>query len=396
MLSYSELSRPTLWKIPHVPNNMQTRPSLTIGAITLIAIICAAVVIPDSPAADRAPPAAMAGRRAENAPPLQPERAPAKSQSAGLFAQAEPSQPRSGDAAETDDAGGEKRRTAKGQLEWARLRLAENTSVQARLVETVSLLDHSFKAEGRYLQSSLQSNHWFVRLELTMKIGDRTGTLLEVCDGDILWTRHQVGAEPTITRRNVTQIVDAARKNGMSENALVADLGLGGLPALLASLEQNMEFRGQKQDTLRERHVIVIQGSWNNDLLTQWLGPQKEGETPPLPAFIPDLTRLALDAETGFPLQIQYLKRIPNRSVLRPMLTLDFLDVVLDQPIDKNEFVFVPPDRTQPVEVTPMYLNQIKQQGAQAPPPGAPAVPGAPAGPASPLSLPNLVNPSGQ
>lgn len=270
---------------------------------------------------------------------------------------------------------------ARREMKRARDLLAQHSSVQARLVESVAILDRSFKAEGRYLQGHIQGKDHRVRLEMTLKIGRSEGTLLEVCDGDILWTRHEVGdkdkKEPTITRRNVTQILDAARKRGGdTETLLIADLGLGGLPALLASLERSMTFSNLKKDTLRNRPVNVIQGTWNNEFLARFRDPAKPAAEPaPLPVFVPDQVELSLDRETGFPHRIQYLKKFEDRETLRPMLTLDFIDVVLNQPINKSEFVFVPPDRPAPIEITPAYLQQLlpKEPSQGAAPPATPA-----------------------
>lgn len=247
------------------------------------------------------------------------------------------------------------------ELQKARKLLSETTSISARLVQTVSMADRSVKGEGSYLQGSLKDGALQLKLELKMKVDGMEGSLLEVCDGEVLWTSHMIAKEPTITRRNVTQILEAARKRGgIDHNALVADLGLGGLPALLASIQRVMIFTAIKKDTLRDRPVFVLQGSWTADQLARWQGiPQPGVAPPPLPIFIPDVTRIYLDRETGFPLRLLYLKRVPGRDTLRPTLTLDFIDVVLNQPINKTEFTFKPPEKVTPIEITPAYLSQL-------------------------------------
>jgi outer membrane lipoprotein-sorting protein len=81
-----------------------------------------------------------------------------------------------------------------------------------------------------------------------------------------------------------------------------------------------------------------------------------------LPAFVPDAVRVYLDRETGFPLRFLYLKKIPNRDVQRAMLTFDFLDVAINQPIDPNEFLYEPPTGVQPVELTNFFLDQLGEK----------------------------------
>lgn len=263
------------------------------------------------------------------------------------------------------------------QLRQARNLLAKQASIRARIVETISIFDHSVKAEGRYLQGNLKANDRLLRLELKMKVGDTEGSLLEVCDGQVLWTRHSIGKEtPTETRRNVTQILDAASKHGgIPAHMLIADLGLGGVPALLASFERVMRFNGIRQETLRNHPVDVIQGTWAELVAKRWQIPGQQPSNPaaPLPAFIPDLARIYLDRESGFPHRIMYLKKIPGKDTLRPLLTLDFLDVALNQPIDKTEFDYSPPSGIKVQDLTPIYLQQLQ-------PPESLAAPGAPPG----------------
>lgn len=136
-----------------------------------------------------------------------------------------------------------------------------------------------------------------------------------------------------------------------------------------------MKFSTLKEESLRSRPVYLIQGTWNDDAAKRWLGdPTKRPKDAALPMFVPDEVRISLDRETGFPLRVQYLKKMPDRDLMRPMLTLDFLDVALNEPIDPREFQYEPPDRVTPVELTPMYLDQLKPLTA----PAVPAQPGSP------------------
>ena len=277
-------------------------------------------------------------------------------------------------------------RSAESELRRARSSLSQASSLSARLVETISLFDRNVRAEGRYLQSSNRR----IRLELKLKLGQTSGSLLEVCDGEILWSKQDVGPDTTITRRNVNQILDAARQSGaVPENMLIADLGLGGLPALLASIERSFDFTGLKSDRLRDRPVVILQGQWKPPVVAT-LNPG--GDPNQLPPYIPDLIRIYLDEETGFPLRIMYLKKIPDRDTLRSLLTLDFLDPQVGQELPSQEFVFVPPSQPQPIELTHQYLQQLRPANA-GPSPAAP--PGGPAAAAPPASAPPGALPAG-
>lgn len=281
---------------------------------------------------------------------------------------------------------------AQVEFEAARERLSKISSVKARLVETISVGHKPVKAEGRYLQSNLKGNAHLLRLELTIKTERLEGSLLEVCDGDVLYTMHTIAGEPNITRRNVSVILDAVRKGGaIPEQIIVAELGLGGLPALLAGIEKAIAFTGTKADTLRNHPVTVVQGTWNDAMKLRLYGnvaKDKDKELPPLPEFVPDLVRIYFEQESGFPLRIMYLRKTPQKETLRTLLTLDFLDVALNQPIDPGEFIFTPPDRAPQTELTDQYLQQLKQltkpapaapASPKTPPPAVPTVPVVPA-----------------
>jgi hypothetical protein len=266
-------------------------------------------------------------------------------------------------------------------LQSARERLKQYSSVRANIVEKVSIIDHSFTASGSYLQGKdLQ-----LRLALNLEIGGNKGSLLEVCDGQVLWTRHDIKTgekgvdQPHITRRDVREILKAAQKNGrVPVNSLVSDLGLGGLSGLLAALETDMTFQKKvAEESLDGRPVLRIEGSWNAEYLKRFGAAEKGDERAELPLFIPDLVRIAFDKETEFPRRITYLKQMPGRMILRPMLTVDFVKPVFNGPTNENDFLFTPPDRPQPVDITQLYLQRLL------PPPTAPgakpgAAPGAP------------------
>src|SRR5262245_50366938 len=288
---------------------------------------------------------------------------------------------------QTDDdsaAAGEKKRTPASELKRAREQLLKASSVSATVVETISLFDKSYKAEGKYLQKiSPRPNQWNMRLELRIQLGESAGSLLEVCDGQILWTRTEIDfgkkrerrdrKELMLTRRNIAEIMSAARRLGdpKTETALIASFGLGGLPALIAAIEQDMKFNPEtKEESLRDRPVVVISGAWTDAYLAKLRGPAGQAPTSLLPAFVPDSVRVSIDRETGVPLQVVYLKKVPGRKVSRPLLTLDFLDVALNEPINNNEFDYEPPAGVTPAELTKAFVDALSGSESKSRPEG--------------------------
>ncbi|MBM3968827.1 MAG: hypothetical protein FJ302_03045 [Planctomycetes bacterium] len=257
------------------------------------------------------------------------------------------------------DAPGPESPEAKGALDQARQRLLSYQSIQAKLVETVALANRRFIVNGSYLQAG--GGDLRLRLEFQVKVGDTEGSILEVCDGQVLWTRHKVGGDTRISRRDVRQILQAAADNGLSDNLITVELGFGGLPGLLASIGKSIQFDQYKEDTADGRKLIVIEGGWKLEMLKFWQGDKFHE---PLPDYVPARIRLYLDGESLFPRRILYLRRNADNQ-LRPKVSLDFSEIETDTVIPPTKFKFVPPEGVFPEDLTPQFLDQIKQRGQQ-------------------------------
>ena len=107
----------------------------------------------------------------------------------------------------TLDAAGPESAEAKAVLQQARQRLLSHQSIKAKLVETVATSGRRFTVYGEYVQG--RSDDLKLRLKFQVKLGDTEGSMLEVCDGTVLWTQHKIGDETRIFRRDVRQIQQA-------------------------------------------------------------------------------------------------------------------------------------------------------------------------------------------
>jgi hypothetical protein len=151
---------------------------------------------------------------------------------------------------------------------------------------------------------------------------------------------------------------------------VIVAMGLGGLPALIAAIEQNMKFdQALTEGTLRERPVAVIHGTWSDPMAQRLRGSQQQQQGAPslLPVFVPDAVRIYVDRETGFPHRIMYLKKLVGREVHKPMVTLDFLEVVLNEPINNQDFDYQPPDGVTPIELTKSVVDRLTPPEAKGP-----------------------------
>ncbi len=273
--------------------------------------------------------------------------------------------------------------------------LKSHPSVRADIEQTVTIGSQPFRATGRYMTSGSK-----LRLEYLIKPNEGAdGNLIEVCDGKQLWSQVTLNGVKRVTHRDVEQIKAAvASTKNISDAVVSAELGLGGLTALLASLERTMIFEAMKEGTGEGQTQTVVQGQWKADVSSRWRRRPED----PLPAYIPDLVRVVVDSHTLFPERIIYLKKqtekekteqapaakdksakdapakespAKTKKGYRAIVSLTFQNVQLDASIDEQEFTFVPPEDVVPEDITRQYLDRITKsnEAAVAAPAGSPA-----------------------
>lgn len=259
--------------------------------------------------------------------------------------------------------------TAVVTLGEARRRLTSYRTVKANIEETIVLEPRRFKMKGSYIQGTDLK----LRLQYDLQVGGTKASLIEVCDGQILWTWQQIGAEQRVTRRNVRQILSVRETAGRTpRNTLIAELGLGGLPGLLASIERNISLEEQWETTIDDRTLVVVEGTWK-ETFRRRVAPNLPPNQP-LPQWVPDRIRIYFEQDSLFPRRIRYLKR-NVLNVHHPMVTLDFVDVEWNSEVDPAAFTFVPPEKVVAEDVTQAYLKEFTK--AEAPPAGSAASGGA-------------------
>lgn len=280
-----------------------------------------------------------------------------------------PSSAPQGSEQKADETGGKPGESAESGLSAPQVlrdvrdKLESYQSVQADVVETVAVGSRKFTAQGRYLRGS--NNR--LKLDFAVKLGDGDGgSLTQVCNGQLLWTRWQVGKQSQITRRDIREIQRAVQETRNVPNAeLLSDLGLGGIRALLAALETSMDFDAVRAIEIDGRKFYVLQGSWKKELMSQ-LGIANPEADQTLPPHIPDVARVYVEVETLFPRRIMYLKRHPEKDLVRPMVTLDFTGIQLNAAIDDAEFEYEPPDDVQQIDDTKEYIERLTSPPAAA------------------------------
>ncbi|WP_417391604.1 LolA family protein [Gimesia sp.] len=245
-------------------------------------------------------------------------------------------------------------------LKKAREKLLSYSSIRTQITEKVEIGPKPFVITGNYLQGKDLKLRLEFQVQSQTAEGKPVGTLLEICDGQVLWTEHTIKGNSRVTRRDVQAILNQAELNPQAQsNMLVAELGLGGLPGLLASIQKNMNFVSVSERTISGKTLTVLNGVWKDEFLAQWKGGDPAAPVE-LPAYVPDAVRIYLDQESLFPRRIVYLKK--TKDSLQSIVTLDFSKVILDSPISETEFAYEPPDGVFPVDITKQYLQQLNQK----------------------------------
>jgi hypothetical protein len=269
----------------------------------------------------------------------------------------------------------------------ARDRLSQWQSVRARLVERVDIAERRFKASGTYVAGEFPKT----RIEYEVAVGGTVGTVLEVCDGQVLHilrgikqdgekasdstpaAKEESKSKQTMeaVRRDVQQILRASPgAQGATLPLRAGDLGMGGLPAILASLERSMVFESVKDEEHDGQKFRIVQGRWKPEYLSSLLA-KMGGAAQQVAGFIPDRVRIDFDAESLFPVRFMYLKLASaERKSYRPLVTLEFHDVEFDTPLPPDTFAYQLPAGVDEMDGTATFLEMLKGPQVQV---GSPA-----------------------
>ena len=259
-------------------------------------------------------------------------------------------------------------KTAVRLLKGCRSKLDDVKSYQTNIEQRVRIGGREFLAKGIYYKGTGRK----FRLELAMEFGSKKNPirarLLQVCDGEILMTEQVVGKRKRYSRRNVKQIlVAAAGAIRMPDNQILSELGLGGLIALIASLERTMNFDTQKSISTATHLEMHIEGGWKPAY------DVSRGGERPMPSHVPDRVHVVIsfppssktsqkpEPEKEYLLRkIEYLKRNPKTKILEPMVTLRFYGIQLNPKLDEKLFRYVPKPGVFVEPTTDAYLRLFR------------------------------------
>ena len=143
--------------------------------------------------------------------------------------------------------------------------------------------------------------------------------------------------------------------------------GVGGLRGLISRIESLMEFAPVQTKKVGESDFYVVRGRWNAKARKELFQLADDVIADQRP-HVPEYVVFYIDTKTLIPRRIEYRKRAadPAQKFDRPMVTLDLRNVVLNETLPEDTFVFTTPDGVKEEDITEQTIQAI-QQAIQAP-----------------------------
>lgn len=246
-------------------------------------------------------------------------------------------------------------------LTQVRSKLEGLDSLKCELHSTAMISGMKLTAFGRYVEASGNrvSLQYFIFPMVNAKADDakalaldaaaptineaeNRGVLTQVSDGNVLYTSWKNGDTQRVTRRNIRDILAAAQAISTydPQNAAM-DLGIGGIRGLISRLQTTMEFAMVKTVKVGDRDFLEVTGRWS-DRVRKEVFKLPEGTIVDPRPHVPEYVRVFVDSQTMLPRRIQFLKRSMDatQKMVRPMMTLDLRNLVLNEAVDEQAFIF--------------------------------------------------------
>ena len=245
-------------------------------------------------------------------------------------------------------------------------------SVYLQLRQRIHMFGQQLVGSGVYQQMDAGEQRR-LRLDLKVKVANQSTSMQQICNGRFLYIRRDFGETSHLGRVDLRRIREAVEQSAATDGNLDVSqqwMLLGGLPQLLARLEQNFRFTAPQNAVLENTPVTVTEGYWKPDALLALLPDHKEaieaGEPISAKALSPQLPtqiRLVVRREDSFPLRIEYLRsgRAPAPDQEPPLTTImamEFYDIRTGVHIDPLTFLYKPGNQ-EVSDHTETYLRSL-------------------------------------
>lgn len=267
-------------------------------------------------------------------------------------------------------------RAGNNWINQALVTLEQRQTVSAEVIQLGWVLDSVVETHGSYEQAGSGAKRKFA-FNLQGRLADSPTQIMRISDGRSLWTVMQwenlnplSGAtEPKkeVSRVDLRKLrlntADAPQlRPGQAAANFAATTDwsrFGGLPMLLASINESFDFNAGRRMKLRGEPVIALAGRWNPVRLAELAGNDPETPLPiEPPSHAPHHVVVVLSEETLFPMMVEYRstkdplastqlsdveRLVPSQ---RPLLKIDFLKVEFNQRLSADRFAYSPPPGT--------------------------------------------------
>jgi hypothetical protein len=200
--------------------------------------------------------------------------------------------------------------------------------LQTTLWQQASAPPLAFEAEGTY-QAGPNNR---MRLDLQTRFQGTRRRLQVVCDGQTLWEAEQADAEDWVVHKvNWQRVLEQLRKPETTAQARAAFYRahlFSGPALLLESLKQSVTFTRQEMMRWHDRDVLLLTG----------VRPSSAANS--CADYEPRQCRLVLDANTLWPLRVEWWGPAPASAGDIRLLALEFRQPVLHQPVANELFRF--------------------------------------------------------
>ena len=261
-------------------------------------------------------------------------------------------------------------------IQQAIRRLKEQESISANVRHRTELFGQKLVGSGRYYQTKSPKGLMF-RLSLAVRSGDRTLSLLHICNGRTLWVRDTVDSTLQFSRIDLNRLREPQDDPAAGAAAGSAWLPGGGLPQLLTSLQANFDFDPPKGMEFQDVPVWALAGRWNPARLAKRLPAQLEIlddqgrlRMEHLPAQVPDRVLLLLGRDDLFPYHIDFRRTMAGDDsaadtddgyqTSRSLVTMELFEVQFGAALDPLLFVCNVADADAP-DGTDRYLSKLRK-----------------------------------
>lgn len=236
-------------------------------------------------------------------------------------------------------------------------KLLQRQGIRAQVRQSTILHGRELHGAGTYLQGPPDSRR--IRLEVTLQMDGKGGSIQQVCDGQWIWTRQQLHNSATLYRVDL----ERAMKIPHGGDVNLPRLGYGGLPRLIESLEQSWDFSAPRRGRLDDLEVLIVEGQWKPRPLKYFLPDSAASidagdkiDFKKLPPQVPFRVQLMLGKEDLFPYRIEFHPHPAAGE--KPLVVLEFFHVELEARLNQQLFSFNP-ESQRAIDQTEAFVGEF-------------------------------------